>query len=290
MVRFINKNLKAHSYKGNEKISDLLDVSCFVELMQLLTFHTQNFASYSTEELSCLFKRLTIKEGIMRPTDFSSVFHMQHTRIKDLFLTIEIILESFHKAKSSFPVYFIDFVEDVNDLFLIHKIPLQIRYIPNKQEFFVERIISEEVSERITKTLDSISEHEKTFQDFKSSIKEFSSGNYPESIKLCCKSIEDYLCLILNKNSCQNVENYYKEASKKLKIPQDLDNRFDNLVKYIHKYRSIDSHGRLENAEVEDIELVNETIIQFTMAILYYLSKKIKVLEVKNKVKNGDKS
>ena len=157
---------------------------------------------------------------------------------------------------------------------------MQIRYIPKslpeKSEYYIERIISDEVSDKITETLNNISEHEKTFQDFKGSLKEFSMGNYPESIKLSCKSLEDYLCFILGKKSCNDLESFYKLTSKKFKIPSDLDARFETLVKYIHKYRSIDSHGRLEKAEVEDIELVNESIIQFTMVLLNYLKKKNK--------------
>jgi len=278
MVRFINKDLKAHSYLSDEEISDVLDSDSFNELTTLLTLHVRHFGEYSHSKLAHLLQKLTIQLGITRPTDFNLILSSQRTTLKDLFLVLEIIMESFHSLWGVHSEYPNDFVSDVNEFFLIHKIPLQIRYlpkmIPEKSEYFVEKIINEEVSKRITITLDNISEHEKTFQDFKNSIKEFSVGNYPESIKLCCKSIEDYLCLILKKNSCSSIESYYKEASKKLNIPQDLNNRFDGLVKYIHKYRSIDSHGRLENIEVEDIELVNESIIQFTMSILNYLKKK----------------
>jgi hypothetical protein len=273
MVRFINKDLKAHSYKGNERTFDIINTDTFNELTELLTWHVRYLGEYSHSQLTHLLQKTTIQLGITRPTDFNFVLG-QKTDLKDLFLTLELILESLYELHPTIKNYFVDFIEDFNEFFLIHKVPLQIRYIPDKKEFYVEKIISEEISETITATLNNLSEHEKAFQDFKNSIKEFSAGNYPESIKLCCKSIEDYLCLVLKKSSCSSVESYYKEASKKLKIPQDLDNRFDSLIKYIHKYRSIDSHGRLENIEVEDIELVNESIIQFTMSILNYLKKK----------------
>jgi len=285
MVRFINKNLKAHSYKGEENISDIMDVSTLFELSELLTFHLRDCGGKSNSLLTSLLQKTTIQLRLTAPGDLNGWMCNKFRRTKEVFLLLELILESYSKDEylnEHESNYLDDFIEDINEFFLIHGAPLQIRKLSGEKEFIVEKIISKEVSERITKTFDSISEHEKTFQDFKNSIKEFSLGNYPESIKLCCKSIEDYLCLILEKNSCQNVETYYKEASKKLKIPQDLDNRFDNLIKYIHKYRSIDSHGRLENVEVENIELVNETIIQFTMAILYYLNKKIDIKGVEN--------
>lgn len=274
MVRFINKGLKSHNYYGDEKISDLLNVGCFAELMQLFAFHTRNFANYSSNELTHLLQKLTIQQGITRPTDFSSVISMQHTRIKELFLTIEIILESFHKAKGSFPEYFVDFVEDINDLFLIHKVSLQIRYIPQKEEFYVEKIISSEISERIKITLENFSKEEKVFEDFKEAIKQYSGGDYESSIERCCVTIEDYLCIILDKKTCPSIDSYYKKVAKKLEIPEDLENRFSNIISYIHNYRSSPRHGSQKKKEIEDLELVNEVIIQFTMAILNYLKNK----------------
>jgi len=277
MVRFINKDLKAHSYKGEENISDIMDVSTLFELSELLIFHLRDCGGKSNSLLVNLLQKTTIHLGLTAPRDLNDWMCNKFRKTKEVFLLLELILESYSKndyLNNNEPNYLKDFIEDINEFFLIHKVALQIRKLSEKKEFIVEKIISEEVSKMITATLNNISEHEKTFQDFKNSIKEFSVGNYPESIKLCCKSIEDYLCLILKKSSCSSVESYYKEASKKLKIPQDLDNRFDSLIKYIHKYRSIDSHGRLENIEVEDIELVNESIIQFTMSILNYLKKK----------------
>lgn len=274
MVRFMNKGLKSHNYHGDEKISDLLDVGCFAELMQLFTFHTRNFANYSPNGLTHLLQKLTIQQGITRPTDFSSVISMQHTRIKELFLTMEIILESFHKAKGSFPEYFVDFIEDINDSFLIHKVPLQIRYIPQKEEFYVEKIISPEISEKIKETLENFSKEEKVFEDFKDAIKKYSGGDFESSIERCCVAIEDYLCVILDKKTCSSVDSYYKEVAKKLKIPNDLDNRFSNIIGYIHSHRSHPKHGSQKKKEIKDLELITEVIIQFTMVILNYLKKK----------------
>ena len=275
MVRFINKNLKAHSYTKEEEIGESFDNYSFNELTALLTLHVKNFKNYSNSKLIHLLQKLTIQLGITTLTDFNFVLSSQRTKLKDLFLTLEIVLESFHiTADTNYSSYFFDFIADINELFLIRKVPIQIRYFKEKKEFYVEKIISPEVSEKIRETLENFVDREKVFEDFKKAIKEFSSGNYPESIKLCCKSIEDYLCIILEKESCQSVVSYYKQVSKKLKIPDDLDNKFINLINYIHKHRSIDSHGRLKNIEVEDIELVNETIIQFTMSILNYLKKK----------------
>lgn len=280
MVRFINKDLKAHNYKKDEFASEVIPLNVLPSFADLLKFHLRDFEG-KTGRLAHLLQKTTIQLGLTAPRDLDWWICEKWRLSRDIFLLIELILETYVKDKyleSSEKTYITDFIQDVNEFFLIHGAPLQVRYLPNllpkKSEFYVEKIISEEVSERITETLENISEHEKTFQDFKNSIKEFSVGNYPESIKLACKSLEDYLCLILGKNSCPSVESYYKQTSKKLKIPQDLDNRFDSLIKYIHKYRSIDSHGRLANVEVEDIELVNETIIQFTMVILNYLKKK----------------
>ena len=274
MVRFINKNLKAHFYNKEEEIHELMENDSFNELTTLLTLHVKNLSNYSNSKLIHLLQKLKIQLGINKPVDFNFVLSSQRTRVKDLFLTLEIILETFHKIRQSSPEYFDDFVDDINEFFLINKIPVQIRYFPKRTEFYMEKIISPEVSEKIKETLENFSDREKVFEDFKNAIKEFSSGNYPESIKLCCKSIEDYLCILLKKESCQSIASYYKQASKKLKIPDDLNSKFINLINYIHKYRSVDSHGRLENTEIKEIELVNETIIQFTMAILNYLKKK----------------
>ncbi len=276
MVRFINKNLKAHSHDGKELISDLIDISDLVEFSELLNFHLKDYGGKSSD-LTHLLKKTTIQLGVDAPHQLIDWICNKNRKSKEVFLLLELILESYSKNEylnKNENTYLNDFIQDMNEFFLIHYIPLQIRKLPGEEGFFIEKIINEEVSERITKTLHQLSENEKTFQDFKNSIKEFSSGNYPESIKLCCKSLEDYFCLVLNKQSCQNVENYYKEISKKINISEDLNNRFENLVKYIHKHRSIDSHGRLENIDIPDLPLVNETIIQFTMSILNYIKKK----------------
>ncbi len=273
MVRYINKDLKAHNYQNNEKISDMLDIPCFSELMQLFTFHTRDFGGYSHSKSIHLFQKLTIQQSITRPTGFGNALPYQHTKLKELFLTLEIVLESFHEVKNHSP-HFGDFIADVNELFLIHKIPLQIIYVSVKDEFFVEKIISSEVSEEIGKTLENFSKEEKVFEDFKNAIKEYSGGNYDDSIEKCCIAIEDYLCVILDKSHCQSVDKSYKEASTKLEIPQDLDEKLSKIIRYIHDYRSRPNHGSLEKKEVEDLELVNEVIIGFTMTILNYLKKK----------------
>ncbi|MCA9485910.1 MAG: hypothetical protein KC506_03640 [Nanoarchaeota archaeon] len=274
MVRFINKALKSHDYGGNEKISDLLDIDCFCQITELFVFHTRNFANYSNEKLTHLFQKLTIQQGITRPADFQSSFHMDHTRIKGLFLTIEIILESFYKVKSSYPEYFNDFVADLNDLFLIHKTPLQIRYIPEKEEFYVEKVISEEVSKRVGETLEFFSSEEKVFEDFKEAIKKYSGGNYEGSIESCCVAIEDYLCIILDEKTCPGAGKFYKRVAKALKIPQDLDEKFSALIGFIQKYRAPQNHGSKEKQEFDELDLINEVIIGFTMDILTYLKKK----------------
>ena len=47
------------------------------------------------------------------------------------------------------------------------------------------------------------------------------------------------------------------------------------MIRYIHKYRSIPSHGLKDKKEIEDLELVNESIIIFMMSILNYIKKKV---------------
>lgn len=276
MVRFINKNLKSHYYPEGENVSDIIDIGTLFELSELLTFHLRDYGGKS-RGLTHLLQKTTIQLQLTTPRDLNDWICNKFRRTKEFFLLIELILESYSNNEylnKNEKTYLMDFIEDINEFFLIHKIPLQIRKILGENEFIIEKVISEKVSQKIGETLKNISEHDKTFKDFKNSIKEFSSGNYPESIKLCCKSLEDYFCLILGKESCRSVEIYYKEISKKYNIAEDLNNRFENLIKYIHKHRSIDSHGRLESVEVRDLELVSETIIQFTMVILNYLKKK----------------
>ena len=275
MVRYINKNLKAHNYKGDEEILDFISLNAFNRLTTLLTLHTKNLGQYSPNNLQHLLQKLSIQLNISDPASFDFVLSDKKTKLKDLFLLLEIILESLLNFKHDESL-FLDFINDFNEFFLINGVSFQIRYIPSKGEFYVERIINEEVSKKITETLDSISHHNTTFQDFKNSLKEFSVGNYSESIKLCCKSVENYLCLLLNKKSCSSIKDYYKKAAKKLEIPEDLNVKFNSLVNYIHKHRSIDSHGKIEEVRVDEIDLVNETIIIFTMAIINYLSKKEK--------------
>ncbi len=278
MVRFINKNLKAHNYSSEEKANEIMSAKCLQELADLITFHLRDFEG-KTRRLAHLLQKTTIQLKLDSPARLKLWISNTSRQTKDIFLLIELILETYvnnkylEKNESS---YILDFINDVNETFLLNQVPLQIRYFPDKKEFHVEKIISPEVSEKIRETFENFVENKKVFEDFKKSIKEFSSGNYPESIKLCCKSIEDYLCVLLDKKSCQSVVSYYKEVSKKLKIPEDLNSKFIGLINYIHKHRSMDSHGRLENVKVEDIELVNETIIQFTIVILNYLKKKNK--------------
>ena len=276
MVRFFNKNLKSHSNESEEKTLDIMSVEQLKQFSQLLTWHTRYFSEWSDKKLTHLLQKLTIQLGIDRPTEFWSALRSRKIRLKDLFLAIELILESFSDTLDSpnYSYYFLDFVNDLNEFFLINKIPLQIRYFPQKKEFYVEKIISPEISEKIKETLENFSEQEKVFEDFKEAIKKYSAGDYEGSIEKCCVSIEDYLCLILNKKSCHSIDSYYKEVSKKFKISSDLDNRLSNIISYIHNHRSPQNHGAIEKKEIKDEELVAEVIIGFTMTILNYLKKK----------------
>lgn len=282
MVRFINKGLKAHSCLIDEESLDILDVNVFNELTGLLTLHVRHLGIYSNSKLVHLLQKLTIQLGIERPTDFNFVLSSQKTKLKDLFLTLEIILESLYELIEICSEYFNDFVEDINEFFLIHKVPLQIRYLKEKKEFYVEKVISLEVSEKIGETLESFSGEAKVFEDFKDAVKKYSGGNYEGSIEKCCISLEDYFCIILGKQRCTSVVTYYLEVSKKFNISQELDDRFKNIVKYIQEHRSPQNHGAIEKKEFKDLELITEVIIQFTMTILNYLKKK-KLLEEANK-------
>jgi hypothetical protein len=274
MVRFMNKDLKAHTHSSNELISEIIDSITLHDLTKLFVLHINNFSEYSNDKLNHLINKLDVQLGIDKNNGFYVVLTSTKNKTKDLFLVIELILESFYSIIGSYSSYFNDFLADLNDFFLIHKLPLQIRYFPQKKEFYIEKIISQEISEEIKNTLENFSKEEKVFEDFKESIKKYSSGNYEGSIEKCCISIEDYLCIILEKETCSGVDSYYNDASKLLKIPQDLNDRFSNLVKYIHKYRSNNVHGSMEKVEIPEPELTTQAIIQFTMIILNYLKKK----------------
>lgn len=279
MVRFINKDLKAHACNSNELISEMINPITLHDLTKLFVLHVNNFSEYSNDGLKHLMNKIDIQLGINKNNGFYSALTSTKNKTKDLFLAIELILESFYDAIGSYSSYLNDFMADINDFFLIHKIPLQIRYFPQKKEFYIEKIISPEVSEEIKNTLENFSKEEKVFEDFKESIKKYSAGDYEGSIEKCCVSIEDYLCIILDKETCSGVDSYYKEVSKKIKVPDELDNRFVNIIHYIHKYRSHQNHGSLEKIEIHEPELTTQVVIQFTMTILNYLKKKKENLE-----------
>ena len=276
MVRYINKDLKAHSCVVRENVSYMISFSIRFDLAKLLAFHLGDFGvNKSRDQLAHLLQKTTIQLGLESISELESWTLKDNRTIKELFLLIEIIMETYVDNRSWLGVrYTNDFVQDLNEFFLVNGIGLQLRYFSEKNEFYIEKIISPEVSEEIKKTLDNFSREEKVFEDFKDAIKLFSSGSFEESIEKCCVSIEDYLCVLLGKESCPSVESYYVEVSKKLKIPRDLDDRFSNIIKYIHKYRSPQNHGAIEKKELPEPELTSTTIIQFTMAILNYLKKK----------------
>lgn len=282
MVRFFNKNLKSHYYEGGEKTSDLIEFNKLFQLTQLLTLHTRHFGSWSNDELIHLLQKLNVQLGINEPKDYWDVLYKQRTKLKDLFLTFELILESFSVTLKyqDHDSYFLDFVNDVNEFFLINKVPLQIRFLPQNNDYFVEKVISPEVSEKIKETLNAFSKEEKVFEDFKEAIKKYSAGDFEGSIEKCCVTIEDYLCILLEKGSCSKVNVYYNEVSKKLNIPSDLNDRFSNIINFIHKHRSPQNHGSIQKVKLPEPELTTEVIIQFTMVLLLYLKKK-NLLEVK---------
>ncbi len=275
MVRFVNKDLKAHGHLGEEKLSNFMDRDTQYSFIQLLKFHLRNFGQKSPFNLTHLLQKTTIHIDITAPGDLNRWMEYNPST-KKVFLLLELILEQYKETNKMIPFkeYSVDFVNDINEFFIIHGVQLQIRFFPDTFEFYVEKIISEEVSQKIKEVFENFSKEEKVFQDFKKAIKKFSLGDYENSIESCCVTLEDYFCIILRKNSCPSVESYYKEISKKLKIPGDLDNRFSNIISYIHKHRSVPKHGSIIKKEFEDLELINEVIIQFTIIILIYLKKK----------------
>ncbi len=276
MVRFINKNLKSHSYTSSEPLNSLMDNIVQSEIAKLLAFHFRDFGKKSSTDLTHLLQKTTIQLGLSSPREVDFWFGSGQISVKEFFLLIELILETYVESNKRWleESYILDFVNDINDFFLIHKVPLSIRYFSNKKEFYVEKIISPEISKEIKKTLEDFSKEEKVFEDFKEAIKKYSSGNYEGSIEKCCVSIEDYLCILLEKKTCSSIDKYYKDIAKRLKIPEDLNDRFTNIIHYIHKHRSHQNHGSIEKKVIEDIELINEIIIGFTMTILNYLKKK----------------
>lgn len=273
----MNKSLKAHTYEESEMLSNFLDHKDQRKLINLLNFHLKDFTDKkSTDDTINLYRKLYIHFRVNPKEGLNNWLDRGTPKLKEVFLLIELILETYvHCNRTWLPnEYLLDFVDDVNDFFLINKMPFHLRYSNLKKEFFVEKIISPEVSEEIKKTLENFSGQEKVFKDFKEAIKSYSSGDYERAIEKCCISIEDYLCVILDKQTCQSVDAYYKEVSKKFNISADLDNRFSNIVSFIHKYRSHQNHGAIEKKEIPEPELTTQVVIQFTMIILNYLKKK----------------
>lgn len=274
MVRFVNKELKAHKFDSDEPISNFMDIETLVKFINLINLHLEDFGRRCGDDVK-IRQCFKIQIGIDSVGQVSS---NNYLFIKNIFLMIEIIIDNYlinDYLNHSKPEYCKEFVDDMNEFFIVNKIPLQIRFL-DKDDFFVEKIISEEVSQEVGKTFDNFSEHQKVFNDFKDAIKKYSVSEYPESIRKSCIAIEDYLCIILDKQSCNSIDSYYKKVARKLEIPDDLNNRFENIVNYIHKNRSVDNHGRIDDVEIEDIELVNQVIIQFTMSLLNYLKIKMR--------------
>ena len=274
MVRFFNKSLRSHQSKDYNKISDLMSDETSLKLRELLKLHIKDFYSISPYEYEHLFEKLHVNIGINNLERFDKIYDNDFN-MKDLSLIFDLILESYIRNWWMDGGYFIDFIDDINDFFIVEGISLQIRYIPNKREYFLEKIINDDVSKIIEKTLNKFEKEKKVFDDFKEVIKKFSIGEHKDSLRLCCIVLEDYFCVILNKDSCNNIEKYYKDVAKRLNINENLNNRFENIIRYIHRYRSIPSHGSKENKEIEDLELLDQTIIIFTMSILNYIKNKI---------------
>src|SRR3989344_744009 len=277
MVRFINKNLKSHYYENKEKLSDFLDFHGRWEFVYLLKSHLKDFGKKSPSDLLHFSNKLMIELGMGSLEKLNDWIGDNHSpKTKEVFLFLDLVLETYNESRKRWmqEQYLLDFINDFNELFLINKSPLQIKYFPVRNEFYIEKIISPEVSEKIKETLESFSKEGKVFEDFKEAIKSYSSGYYERAIEKCCISIEDYLCVILDKKTCSSVDTYYKEVSKKFNIPSDLDNRFSNIISFIHKYRSHQNHGAIEKKDIPEPELTTQVVIQFTMTILNYLKKR----------------
>ena len=120
---------------------------------------------------------------------------------------------------------------------MIEKIPFQLTYLKGTSDLFMEKIIDDVHSDKVRETLTKFSKYTKIHEDFKKSIIAYSSGDDKTAIESSCVAIEDYLCIILGKVSCSSIDSFYKEASKKLKIPIDVNERFKSMISFIHNYR-----------------------------------------------------
>ncbi len=265
-----DKKTKALFYEGKEKIEDVLNGEQLDDLSRFLEVYFSKILEYSNK-IAELRHQFYMHFGNDNP---QSVFKKLSYDIplRKLYLLIEIF------SKFQFDIYrgyrfdyFKSFVHDINNFFMIEKIPLQLIYVKGSHDIFMEKIIDDVHSEKVKETLIAFSEYKKIHEDFKQAIVSYSSGDYPKSIEKCCIAIEDYLCVILGKETCPSIESYYNDASKKLKIPDDISVRFKPMISFIHSYRSKPLHGSTKSFNPENPHLIAQIVIGFTMTILNYL-------------------
>lgn len=265
-MRFFDKNLKSNYYKGSEKLIDISNQDSIYKMHRFLATYYGALVNSIPNPSASLNKIFYVHYGYETYEIFESI--ETHTNLKDFYFIVEnmAIYISTH-----FNDHLKDFTEELNDMFIIEKIPLQLISHHKTKSIFMEKVINESHSKEIIKTLDNFEHYDKIHKDFKKAIIAYSSGDYKGTYEKSCIAIEDYLCIILEKESCSSIDSEYKAIVKKLGIPQDIDERFKPMISYIHKYRSKPIHGAIKEHAPENPKLIGQVIIGFTMTILNYL-------------------
>ena len=264
-----DKKTRSLFYEGKEQVLDLLTEEQCNKLTRFLVVHFGKLTSYGgiSQELK---EQFFMHFGKGEPRE--AFYGLYRKSLKDLYLIIEIFSKTLLKVYSKYQMdFFLDYQQDINNFFMIEKTPFQLIYLESTSDLFMEKIIDDVHSDEVKKILTIFSKYDKVHEDFKKSIIAHSSGDNKTAVESCCVAIEDYLCIILEKDSCSSIDSFYKEASKRLKIPVDINERFKLMISFIHGYRSKPLHGSSKVHDPKNPHLVAQIIIGFTMIILHYL-------------------
>lgn len=264
-----DKKTKALFFEGKEKTQDILEPEQMNKLSRFLGIYFNKLRRFGSE-ITELKEQFSMHFGIKDPMHVFEIIN--DIPLKQLYLMIEIF------AKVQLEIYktnrhdlFILFVYDINNFFMIEKVPLQLIYVKKTADIFMEKVIDDVHSDKVKETLFQFDKYKKIHEDFKQAIVSYSSGDNKGAIEKSCIAIEDYLCVILDKKTCHSIDSDYKEAAKKLHIPDDVNGRFKSMISFIHKFRSKPVHGSKEKHDHENPRLIAQVVIGFTMVILNYL-------------------
>ncbi|NQU98987.1 hypothetical protein HQ533_06005 [Candidatus Woesearchaeota archaeon] len=169
------------------------------------------------------------------------------------------------------------FVSDINDYFSDIEFDYKLIFENNKIEVRQKTLnfAQKEIVESLPELFGEFG-FDKVEKEFNKALRKKTRGNYEDSIRFCNMSLESTLSLM--GASGKGTESMYKDLSKKLKIPQIIDNQIDLVRKQIAKIEALRSkkgqtHGGKKDYVLDNIEEVCELTINLTGSIIIYLLK-----------------